>query len=789
MAPLESDSESRPEPKTQMVLGEAQAENSDSDSYASEVDSLEEDLDQIGRLNLPKLSEYIKRDSFPHLPTLPTFASFPNFPNLPPLPTLPTLPSPPNLPSFDLPDVSKYISQYVENVTRRASLEKDKFSLETEARLANSLKIALATRIQMATFLSDLKDGISFQTAIDRLQLLTDVVHEAITLPVDDDSEAELEVESEAEIETEPVGVDEIVHREQPLITELVFPENRSDKDPVRQEGKRKRKSRVRREDILSDGYDSSVYMGSDLENVEELSREEARALTHLDSLDDFYKEDLLRQKIQKIQRLEGLSQRLKNKLVTRLMMGNYYKYMDEHPGVMGEELVIPKESEKKEDEKDVQVEEKDRLETGGKDRLETGGKDRQEIEKTEEQDDQKDNFKNTDTDAQEVKADSKKASLLSKDHTVPSRQRSNSAASYASASSSSSASSEVLLTEEDQQPSFHSPGVLGCTHYQLNCKLECPTCLRWFPCRFCHDQEVTSHKLIRANVRHVLCMRCNVPQEPDTNYCVNCDEELASYFCAKCVLYDNDPAKHIYHCDKCGLCRLGLGLDKDYFHCDVCNICLLIDLREHHKCVTNTTHCNCPICSEYLFTSVSKVVFMQCGHLIHQSCYDEMVKHLYKCPVCKKTVVDAAAQFRILDLEIRLLPLPPPYNSWRCIISCNDCKGKSRCAYHIMGLKCKYCHSYNTNQLQLIKPEEAKEGTETEEEDAINNDRIASMRLIKTNLSSNFVVDERIQSEDDSGFGRMKQALLGHRDADGSIAGMFQAFVNSAIAGDLDLE
>ena len=62
-------------------------------------------------------------------------------------------------------------------------------------------------------------------------------------------------------------------------------------------------------------------------------------------------------------------------------------------------------------------------------------------------------------------------------------------------------------------------------------------------------------------------------------------------------------------------------------------------------------------------------------------------------------------------------------------------------------------------------------------------------MRLIKTNLSSNFVVDERIQSEDDSGFGRMKQALLGHRDADGSIAGMFQAFVNSAIAGDLDLE
>ena len=81
----------------------------------------------------------------------------------------------------------------------------------------------------------------------------------------------------------------------------------------------------------------------------------------------------------------------------------------------------------------------------------------------------------------------------------------------------------------------------------------------------------------------------------------------------------------------------------------------------------------------------------MKCGHLIHQACYDELSKHSHKCPVCKKTVVNVETEFRILDQEIRQLPpLPLPYNLWRCIISCNDCKGKSNVPYHVVGLKCK---------------------------------------------------------------------------------------------------
>ena len=47
--------------------------------------------------------------------------------------------------------------------------------------------------------------------------------------------------------------------------------------------------------------------------------------------------------------------------------------------------------------------------------------------------------------------------------------------------------------------------------------------------------------------------MYCHTPQIPESNYCINCEQELANYFCSKCILYDNDQTKDIYHCDKCG--------------------------------------------------------------------------------------------------------------------------------------------------------------------------------------------------------------------------------------------
>lgn len=266
-----------------------------------------------------------------------------------------------------------------------------------------------------------------------------------------------------------------------------------------------------------------------------------------------------------------------------------------------------------------------------------------------------------------------------------------------------------VIVNEEDKTPTYHNETmeIFGCPHYQRNCKMECPRCKKWFGCPICHDESITDHKFIRENTNHIMCLKCFNVQEP-SDFCDQCDIQFALYYCSKCKLYDNDENKDIYHCDDCGICRLGLGLGQDFFHCKGCNACLSIELQDDHRCIERATQSDCPICGEYMFTSVKPVVFMSCGHAIHQGCYEDHSKHSYKCPTCQKTVLNMEAQFRVLDMEISLQPLPQPYCQWTCVVSCNDCNAKSSCSYHVLGLKCDNCKSYNTVQLKLIKPEES---------------------------------------------------------------------------------
>ncbi|CAN6641230.1 hypothetical protein TRVA0_018S02036 [Trichomonascus vanleenenianus] len=270
-----------------------------------------------------------------------------------------------------------------------------------------------------------------------------------------------------------------------------------------------------------------------------------------------------------------------------------------------------------------------------------------------------------------------------------------------------SSVKDEPVVGAEDLVKTYHDKeaGILGCKHYQRRCKVECSTCGRWYTCRMCHD-AVENHTLVRPQTRHVLCMQCGTPQASSKN-CTKCHTEFARYYCDVCKLWDDAPDKSIYHCPDCTICRIGRGLGIDLFHCPTCNVCMSIELEGHHKCIEHSTECNCPICGEFMFTSTETVVFMKCGHSIHQSCYLEHVKTSYKCPTCARSIVNMAAQFRILDQEIMVQPLPEPYDQWRCIIVCNDCSARSDVPFHFLGLKCANCGSYNTAQLKLIKPEE----------------------------------------------------------------------------------
>ncbi|KAI5809012.1 zinc-ribbon-domain-containing protein [Peziza echinospora] len=260
-------------------------------------------------------------------------------------------------------------------------------------------------------------------------------------------------------------------------------------------------------------------------------------------------------------------------------------------------------------------------------------------------------------------------------------------------------------VTPQDAEKSYHKDSELGCSHYKRGVKLQCSTCHKWHTCRFCHDEQ-EDHSLIRRETKNMLCMHCGKAQ-PAQQDCRHCGVKSARYYCDKCKLWDDDGQKKIYHCDDCGICRIGAGLGKDFFHCKKCGVCMSITLQDSHRCIERSTECDCPICGEFMFTSTMTVVFMPCGHSIHHKCYYEHMKSSYRCPTCARTIVNMESQFRALDIEISSQPLPAPYDNWRCLISCNDCSARSNVSFHFLGLKCEICRSYNTRQIRLIKPEE----------------------------------------------------------------------------------
>ena len=132
-----------------------------------------------------------------------------------------------------------------------------------------------------------------------------------------------------------------------------------------------------------------------------------------------------------------------------------------------------------------------------------------------------------------------------------------------------------VETGEEDADVEELDEALLGCQHYMRNVKLQCFTCKKWYTCRFCHD-AVEDHHLIRRDTEYMLCMLCGHPQ-PSAQNCRQCGEQSAQYYCEICKLWDNDSKKSIYHCNDCGICRIGQGLGKDFFHCKVCHHCFQV--------------------------------------------------------------------------------------------------------------------------------------------------------------------------------------------------------------------
>lgn len=144
------------------------------------------------------------------------------------------------------------------------------------------------------------------------------------------------------------------------------------------------------------------------------------------------------------------------------------------------------------------------------------------------------------------------------------------------------------------------------------------------------------------------------------------------------------------------------VGGRSNYEHCARCDACFAKGTERTHICIESALRRQCPICMEDMFTSITPIVFGPCGHSIHEECRREMLlaEH-YRCPTCNRSFVDMTQSWRQLDEEVRETPMPEEYRNWIVPILCNDCQRRSTTAFHIVGLKCASCGSYNTSQIR----------------------------------------------------------------------------------------
>ena len=75
--------------------------------------------------------------------------------------------------------------------------------------------------------------------------------------------------------------------------------------------------------------------------------------------------------------------------------------------------------------------------------------------------------------------------------------------------------------------------------------------------------------------------------------------------------------------------------------------------------------------------------------------------------------MVDMQEHWRQMDEMIAATPMPQEYRDFAVEILCADCHESSSCVFHVVGLKCGACGSYNTARTgQEVAPDATPAGT-----------------------------------------------------------------------------
>eukprot|EP01029_Cantina_marsupialis_P023291 TRINITY_DN577_c0_g2_i1.p1 TRINITY_DN577_c0_g2~~TRINITY_DN577_c0_g2_i1.p1 ORF type:complete len:388 (+),score=92.99 TRINITY_DN577_c0_g2_i1:37-1200(+) len=260
----------------------------------------------------------------------------------------------------------------------------------------------------------------------------------------------------------------------------------------------------------------------------------------------------------------------------------------------------------------------------------------------------------------------------------------------------------ELILEALHKETHKFKDNQVGCTHYARGCLLKAPCCGILTACRVCHDEKTEmlmdeEHKLVRKDVETIVCVEC-LTEQPIGQFCTKCNAEFGHYFCEECRLFDHTDKKQ-FHCDGCKICRV--GPKENYFHCDTCGYCLLKSMRDSHSCVQEAINRECPVCMLDMFECINPISVLDCGHCLHQECYNRLIRHHYRCPVCQKPFHTESARqmYRVMEQEKRVVALPDKFKEKRVKITCNDCTKTGGTFFHFVGLQCEHCGSFNTCQ------------------------------------------------------------------------------------------
>jgi len=225
-------------------------------------------------------------------------------------------------------------------------------------------------------------------------------------------------------------------------------------------------------------------------------------------------------------------------------------------------------------------------------------------------------------------------------------------------------------------------------------------------------DRRATTRSLLTRFARspELVCGVCSTRQSV-SSFCTNasCGTTFGEYTCLKCPFFDDRTERRYFHCDECGLCRVGGA--ENFFHCKTCEGCFAKSMEGNHTCVERSLKQNCPVCWEYQFDSVHPNTVLRCGHTIHVHCLQELEANcsgiVPTCPICKKSLGDYSRYWEALDREIEQHEVPEEYRGWTARIACNDCGEETNdLPFNLMALKCgnSSCGSYNTTRLTVLQ-------------------------------------------------------------------------------------